>query len=93
MADNKWHDYFRRIDSAQVATETEGFLPVDFKALVEKAAFAGLMRKNNEGVAKMEDFSRVLKSFLPTSLKSIKLQSSEVKWSDIGGGVLFLGLS
>jgi hypothetical protein len=31
------------------------------------------------------DFDSALKDFVPFSLKDVKLQSSSVKWSDIGG--------
>ncbi|KAI8330998.1 P-loop containing nucleoside triphosphate hydrolase protein [Chlamydoabsidia padenii] len=95
------------IDLVSVASETEGYLAADLKALIERAVHEGAVRsikektksdqdlpnENDTESAKDEqalrltqqDFSQAREGFVPSSLRGVKLQSSGVNWSDIGG--------
>ncbi|KAI7899828.1 P-loop containing nucleoside triphosphate hydrolase protein [Cokeromyces recurvatus] len=82
------------IDLVSVASETEGFLAADIKAFIERTVHEGAIRniKNNlkdESVEELtliqEDFTKAREGFVPSSLRGVKLQSSGVNWSDIGG--------
>ncbi|KAF7730872.1 Peroxisome biosynthesis protein pex1 [Apophysomyces ossiformis] len=87
------------IDLVSVASETEGYLAADLKALIERAVHEGAVRsiksktsvneKSSEGGNNLEliqgDFTKAREGFVPSSLRGVKLQSSGVNWSDIGG--------
>jgi len=81
-----------------VATETEGYLPVDLKALVDRAIIQAAIKrsmKKRQGqeqaqaqgalVVRMDDFLSAQKDFVPLSLQGVKLQTSTTEWADIGG--------
>ncbi|KAI8379654.1 P-loop containing nucleoside triphosphate hydrolase protein [Radiomyces spectabilis] len=88
-----------RIDLVSVASETEGYLAADLKALVERAVHEGAVRSIKKDLdaglieqehtptfeLKQEDFTKARDGFVPSSLRGVKLQSSGVQWSDIGG--------
>lgn len=88
------------IDLVSVASETEGFLAADIKAFIERTVHEGAVRSIKkkmdalkQGVAVdnadltliQADFSKARQGFVPSSLRGVKLQSSGVNWSDIGG--------
>jgi peroxin-1 len=86
------------IDLVSVASETEGFLAADIKAFIERTVHEGAVRSikhklqdNYEMTEKEEltlvqsDFTKAREGFVPSSLRGVKLQSSGVNWSDIGG--------
>jgi peroxin-1 len=88
------------IDLVSVASETEGFLAADIKAFIERTVHEGAVRsikkkmdalKQGVGVDNTDltltqaDFSKARQGFVPSSLRGVKLQSSSVNWSDIGG--------
>ncbi|KAI7894222.1 P-loop containing nucleoside triphosphate hydrolase protein [Mucor mucedo] len=77
------------IDLVSVASETEGFLAADIKAFLERTVHEGAVRSikcnTSQLLLKQEDFSMARQGFVPSSLRGIKLQSSGVHWSDIGG--------
>ncbi|KAI8080872.1 P-loop containing nucleoside triphosphate hydrolase protein [Thamnidium elegans] len=84
------------IDLVSVASETEGFLAADIKAFIERTVHEGAVRsikkkmedndnEQQEFTLMQEDFSKAREGFVPSSLRGIKLQSSGVNWSDIGG--------
>lgn len=96
------------IDLVSVASETEGYLAADLKALIERAVHEGAVRsiKDNNKSTEIgdketidtndptiqqtleliqQDFSQAREGFVPSSLRGVKLQSSGVNWSDIGG--------
>ncbi|KAI9273142.1 P-loop containing nucleoside triphosphate hydrolase protein [Helicostylum pulchrum] len=84
------------IDLVSVASETEGFLAADIKAFIERTVHEGAVRsikkkmeendnEKQEFTLLPEDFSKAREGFVPSSLRGIKLQSSGVNWSDIGG--------
>lgn len=94
------------IDLVSVASETEGYLAADLKALIERAVHEGAVRgikeklncqeleENSTGQDNSEnlkltqkDFTNAREGFVPSSLRGVKLQSSDVQWSDIGGNV------
>ena len=83
-----------------VATETEGYLPVDLKAIVDRAIVEGSIsrrrraategKREAEGakgplVIELDDFLAAQKEFVPLSLQGVKLQTSTTEWADIGG--------
>lgn len=93
------------IDLVSVASETEGYLAADLKALIERAVHEGAVRSIKEKTSNdqptetdiesthgqqalqltQQDFSQAREGFVPSSLRGVKLQSSGVNWSDIGG--------
>ena len=96
------------IDFVAVASETEGYLAADLKALIERTVHEGAIRsikektnqttedgaivEENEAEDKktelqitQQDFTKAREDFVPSSLRGVKLQSSGVLWSDIGG--------
>lgn len=90
------------IDLVSVASETEGYLAADLKALIERAVHEGAVRSIKDKTNKenidvedpnvqqnleliQQDFSQAREGFVPSSLRGVKLQSSGVNWSDIGG--------
>ncbi|KAI8141634.1 P-loop containing nucleoside triphosphate hydrolase protein [Fennellomyces sp. T-0311] len=83
------------IDLVSVASETEGYLAADLKALIERTVHEGAVRSIKEKTDKptekvelqltQEDFKKAREDFVPSSLRGVKLQSSGVQWSDIGG--------
>lgn len=86
-----------RIDLVSVASETEGYLAADLKALIERAVHEGAVRSIKEETGSndaesekslqliQQDFTKAREGFVPSSLRGVKLQSSGVQWSDIGG--------
>ncbi|RIA82621.1 P-loop containing nucleoside triphosphate hydrolase protein, partial [Glomus cerebriforme] len=76
------------IDLLSVASECEGYLAADLKVLVERAIHEGAARQlNNESqfLITREDFRKAQEGFVPFSLRGVKLHTSEVSWTDIGG--------
>ncbi|PWN38783.1 AAA-domain-containing protein [Ceraceosorus guamensis] len=78
------------LDVVQLAGKTEGYCPADLRDLVERAAHQAAIR-----VAKVEsetsltlgmsDFDAAQHGFVPLNLRDVKLETSSVAWSDIGG--------
>ncbi|KAI9012001.1 P-loop containing nucleoside triphosphate hydrolase protein [Phycomyces nitens] len=84
------------IDLVAVASDTEGYLAADLKALVERTVHESAVRNirsydptNPTATEKIEltqqDFVTARQGFVPSSLRGVKLQSSTVQWTDIGG--------
>ncbi|KAI9267401.1 P-loop containing nucleoside triphosphate hydrolase protein [Sporodiniella umbellata] len=84
------------IDTVSIASETEGFLAADMKAFIERSIHEGAIRtiknkmrspgKHGNTLKLIQaDFIKAREGFVPSSLRGIKLQSSGVNWSDIGG--------
>ncbi|KAI8968604.1 P-loop containing nucleoside triphosphate hydrolase protein [Mycotypha africana] len=95
------------IDLVSVASETEGFLAADLKALIERTVHEGAIRQIRKKLKEIktvaisdtepcedekeqlkliqEDFAKAREGFVPSSLRGVKLQSSGVNWTDIGG--------
>jgi len=82
-----------QLDLSQIARSTEGFLSSDLKILIEKSVDAAIMRCIHTNQADINllqtDFDKVLKDFVPSSLRGIKLQKSTVQWNDIGGKIFY----
>ncbi|KAI8373910.1 P-loop containing nucleoside triphosphate hydrolase protein [Blakeslea trispora] len=80
-----------KIDLVTVASETEGFVAADLKAFIERTVHEGAIRSMKENpeaeslLLMQSDFTRAREGFVPSSLRGVKLQSSGVHWSDIGG--------
>lgn len=75
-----------------VATETEGYLPVDLKGLMGRAIVGASIERRKGGggaegplVVGLDDFRAAQKEFVPLSLQGVKLQTSTTEWADIGG--------
>lgn len=89
-------DSLVNIDTVSIASETEGFLAADMKAFIERSIHEGAIRTIKKRMRSLEDQDKSLKltqadfikareGFVPSSLRGVKLQSSGVNWSDIGG--------
>ncbi|CAG8643526.1 36497_t:CDS:10, partial [Racocetra persica] len=79
------------VDLLSVASECEGYLAADLKTLVERTIHEGAVRnlQNNINEADFllvqDDFRKAQKGFVPFSLRGVKLHTSDVSWTDIGG--------
>nr|CAG8452949.1 8322_t:CDS:10 [Entrophospora candida] len=60
------------LDLLSIASDCEGYLAADLKALVERAIHE-------------DDFQKAHEGFVPISLRGVKLHTSDVSWADIGG--------
>ncbi|KAF5351610.1 hypothetical protein D9756_007497 [Leucocoprinus leucothites] len=72
-----------------LATQTEGFSALDLQDLVARAIHQVAMRvaQSNSQTTKLTatDFANAQADFVPLSLRDVKLQKSDIAWSDIGG--------
>ncbi|KAI9021917.1 P-loop containing nucleoside triphosphate hydrolase protein [Hyaloraphidium curvatum] len=86
------------LDLVDICSSTEGYLASDLRTLVERALQAATMRQllqlSNSTVEELEagqlmlqqeDFRAAQEGYVPSSLRGVKLQTSDVSWSDIGG--------
>ncbi|KAF8813732.1 AAA-domain-containing protein [Phlegmacium glaucopus] len=76
------------INFSALSTQTEGYSATDLKDLVARAIHQVAMRASNPGVKSVlmqSDFVTAQVDFVPLSLRDIKLEKSDVAWSDIGG--------
>ncbi|CAG8441846.1 9508_t:CDS:10, partial [Acaulospora colombiana] len=79
------------VDLLSVASDCEGYLAADLKVLVERAIHEGAIRQlqgnvdGSEFLLTQEDFHHARKGFVPFSLRDVKLHTSDVNWTDIGG--------
>lgn len=77
------------LNYAGIASNTEGYLPADLRDLVDRAIHLAAKRSFASRLESIEltgdDFSGAQAEFVPLSLRDVKLQKSEVQWSDIGG--------
>ncbi|KAL0956260.1 hypothetical protein HGRIS_002414 [Hohenbuehelia grisea] len=71
-----------------LATLTEGYSATDLQDLTARAVHQHLMRSNAvstvAGLA-VEDFEAAQIGFTPISLRDVKLQKSDIVWTDVGG--------
>jgi len=85
-------------DSLEVAGMTDGYLPGDLHALLERARQEAIVRcmDTSDGVnddeqvdvaLSVEDFERAVRGYVPSGLRGVKLQKSTVDWNDIGGSL------
>jgi peroxin-1 len=83
------------LDALEIAGMTDGYLPGDLHALIERARQEAIVRcmsnvdldfmdEMNVDVC-VEDFENAVKGYVPASLRGVKLQKSTVDWNDIGG--------
>lgn len=80
-------------DILEIAGSSEGYQPGDLWTLVERAKHQAIIRKVEQYTGVPEkldfltqgDFDNALKDFVPSSLRGVKLQKSNVSWSEIGG--------
>ncbi|KAG7860104.1 hypothetical protein KL919_002809 [Ogataea angusta] len=70
-----------------ITVETEGYLPSDLKVLADRTFhdYISSTIDNNDFHLRASNFERALQGFVPSSLRGVKLQKSNVAWSDIGG--------
>ena len=80
------------LDSLEIAGMTDGYLPGDLHALIERARQEAIVRYMAKGERHLvrveittEDFENAVKGYVPASLRGVKLQKSTVDWDDIGG--------
>jgi peroxin-1 len=78
-----------KVDGLEISGMTDGYLPGDLHALVERAGQEAIVRCLADGNGKVElstaDFERAVHGYIPASLRGVKLQKSTVDWNDIGG--------
>ena len=81
-------------DGLEIAGMTDGYLPGDLHALIERARQEAIVRcmsnpevdgMNTNAAVSAEDFESAVKGYVPASLRGVKLQKSTVDWNDIGG--------
>ncbi|KXN87354.1 Peroxisome biosynthesis protein PAS1 [Leucoagaricus sp. SymC.cos] len=71
-----------------LATQTEGYSALDLQDLVARAIHQVAMRavqNNSSTTLTASDFAAAQADFVPLSLRDVKLQKSDIVWSDIGG--------
>ncbi|KAJ7923237.1 P-loop containing nucleoside triphosphate hydrolase protein [Mycena leptocephala] len=76
------------LNYAVLATQTEGYSATDLQDLVARAAHQVAVRSadgSKPPLLASTDFDAAQVDFMPLSLRDVKLQKSEVSWSDIGG--------
>ncbi|CAJ0846965.1 6600_t:CDS:10, partial [Entrophospora sp. SA101] len=89
------------LDLLSIASDCEGYLAADLKALVERAIHEGATKKLYDDVdvenaddggnvkdfflLTQDDFQKAHEGFVPISLRGVKLHTSDVSWADIGG--------
>ncbi|KAG5731766.1 Peroxisome biosynthesis protein PAS1 [Termitomyces sp. T112] len=83
-----------RLDTASplnytaLATQTEGYSVIDLQDLVGRAIHQVAIRAadgKQPAVLSSADFTAAQVNFIPHSLRDVKLQKSDIAWSDIGG--------
>lgn len=81
-------------DGLEIGGMTDGYLPGDLHALIERARQEAIVRcmsnsevdsMNTNAEVSTEDFEGAVKGYVPASLRGVKLQKSTVDWNDIGG--------
>lgn len=74
---------------ASIAAQTDGYLPVDLRDLIDRSLHQAAIRAGKSGRVTLDlslaDVRAAQADFTPLSLRDVKLQKSEVEWSDIGG--------
>ncbi|KAF8706842.1 AAA protein, partial [Rhizoctonia solani] len=83
-------DPAKPLNFVALATDTEGYSATDLQDLVGRAVHAAAVRTaagNASGAPVLlpSDFAKAQEDFVPLTLRGVKLQKSEVSWSDIGG--------
>ncbi|KAH9485161.1 Peroxisome biosynthesis protein PAS1 [Psilocybe cubensis] len=89
MATDIHQDPDMNINYTELSTQTEGFSATDLKDLVARAIHQVAMRAATQPTSTLTltqaDFAKAQVDFVPLSLKDVKLERSDVAWSDIGG--------
>ncbi|KAG5651083.1 hypothetical protein H0H81_009955 [Sphagnurus paluster] len=75
------------LNYSALATQTEGYSATDLQDLVGRAIHQVAIRaaKDVKPSLSAADFTAAQVDFTPSSLRDVKLQKSDVSWSDIGG--------
>lgn len=77
------------LNFAALATQTEGYSASDLQDLVARAIHQVAMRISLDPSAHAElshgDFIKAQTEFVPLTLRDVKLEKSNISWSDIGG--------
>ena len=77
------------INTNLIANESEGYLAIDLKAIIERAIDDASINNtddnNNELNVNDNNFHNAIGNYKPTNLRNVKLEKSEIKWDDIGG--------
>jgi peroxin-1 len=69
----------------------DGFLPMDIETVFRKALQNGVSRliTHNGSIDSLqlteEDFREALRSYTPVNVRGLRLKSSTISWSDVGG--------
>ncbi len=77
----------RGLNFVTLSNSCEGYLPADLQDLTDRAIHCAAIRNVDTGsmTLEMQDFTKAQEGFTPMSLRDVKLQKSDVAWSDIGG--------
>ncbi|KJA20005.1 hypothetical protein HYPSUDRAFT_204070 [Hypholoma sublateritium FD-334 SS-4] len=89
MAKGIHQDQESPINFTELSTRTEGYSATDLKDLVSRAIHEVAMKANADPTQELKltqaDFTTAQVGFVPLSLRDVKLEKSDVAWSDIGG--------
>lgn len=78
---------FSKVNTFLIASETEGYLPTDVKSITERAIHHASLHHRGDEVLRIatHHFEASLAHYTPHALRNVNLQSSGVKWTDVGG--------
>lgn len=79
----EYTDNFLTSYASDIASELEGYLPLDLENLLDRA-FHHMVTESREKL-QYDDFMFAIEGYTPTSLRGVKLQKATTNWSDIGG--------
>ncbi|KAF9495315.1 AAA-domain-containing protein [Pleurotus eryngii] len=85
---NLCQDPDARLNFTSLATQTEGYSAADLQDLVARAVHRVAIRAATDPDSvklTIADFEAAQVDFTPLSLRDVKLQKSDVLWSDVGG--------
>ncbi|KAF8995495.1 P-loop containing nucleoside triphosphate hydrolase protein [Cyathus striatus] len=89
VANDITQDPDKPLNFTALATQTEGYSATDLQDLVARAVHQVAIRAASPVSSPLRltsaDFSGAQAGFVPLSLRDVKLQKSDVVWSDIGG--------
>ncbi|TIB39726.1 hypothetical protein E3P86_00998 [Wallemia ichthyophaga] len=83
---------FSGVNTLLIASEMEGYLPVDVTSVLERAVHHASLTHDEDGPSSTlqlhvatHHFEAALAQYRPQALRGVNLQQSSVKWGDIGG--------
>lgn len=86
LLENQYFEYLDYKISSElidIASELDGYLPIDLKILIDRAFH--VMISNDDLHFEKDHFLKAIEGYTPTSLRGVKLEKSTTNWTDIGG--------